>query len=97
MLIQLDASEWLTPRDFYRALLAELGAPEWHGWSIDALIDSMIFGGINSVVPPYRLIVTGLSKAREDAASELSQAFAALAQHPNRAHVAGDMAWLEIV
>lgn len=59
--LELDASEWFTPFDFYRALLTELGAPEWHGCSIDALVDSMIFGGINSVVPPYRLTVAGLS------------------------------------
>ena len=40
-IIELDAAKWKTIIDFYDALLASLGAPEWHGKSPDALIDSM--------------------------------------------------------
>ena len=94
--IELDASGWLTPLDFYEALLASLGAPEWHGRNINALIDSMIVGDINSVEAPYRVVVTGLNKAHEDAFDELIQAFAALARRNNQAHITGTDAWLEI-
>jgi RNAse (barnase) inhibitor barstar len=40
-IIELDAENWETAIDFYKALLPALGAPEWHGYSPDALIDSM--------------------------------------------------------
>ncbi len=94
--IELDASGWLTPLDFYDALLASLGAPEWHGRTINALIDSIIVGDINSVEAPYRVVVTGLNKADEDAFDELIQAFDALARRNNQAHITGNDAWLEI-
>lgn len=52
--------------DFYDALLSALGAPAWHGRSIDALIDSMIWGGINLVEPPYLIRVRGSSRLPSD-------------------------------
>lgn len=45
--IELDASGWKTVLDFYDALLPELGASPGHGRGPDALIDSVIWGGIN--------------------------------------------------
>ena len=41
----VDASNWKTKLDLYRDLLPAIGAPKWHGWSVDALIDSMVWGG----------------------------------------------------
>lgn len=35
-LIELDASGWTKPLDFYLALLPQLGAPDWHGLNLDA-------------------------------------------------------------
>ena len=58
-IIQLDATKWKTVLDFCRALLAAIGAPEWHGKSPDAFIDSMIWGGINAVEPPYTIRISG--------------------------------------
>lgn len=52
-IIELDATKWKDGLDFYADLLRALGAPEWHSESVDALIDSMICGGINAVEPPY--------------------------------------------
>ncbi|MBC9884143.1 barstar family protein, partial [Bradyrhizobium sp. INPA01-394B] len=40
-------------RDFYDALLAALGAPEGHGRNLNALIDSMVWAGMNAVEAPY--------------------------------------------
>lgn len=54
-IIELDAGKWTTPLDFCNGLLAALGAPEWHGHSVGALMDSMIWGGINAVEPPYTI------------------------------------------
>lgn len=51
-IVDLDASAWKTPNDIYAALFKALGSPDWHGDSPDALIDSMIWGGINELEPP---------------------------------------------
>lgn len=64
--IELDATRWKTVLDFYHALLASIGAPEWHGMSPDALIDSMIWGGINAVEPPYTVRISGLAAAPKE-------------------------------
>lgn len=61
-IIRLDASKWTNNLDFYEALLPQLGAPDWHGESIAALIDSMIWGEINEVEPPYRVQVVGTDR-----------------------------------
>jgi enoyl-CoA hydratase len=55
--LELDASDWKTPLDFHEALLAALGAPRGHGRSINALIDSMVHGGINAIEAPYTIRV----------------------------------------
>jgi hypothetical protein len=49
---ELDAGGWTDPVDFLRALRAAIGEPEVHGWSPDAFVDSMIWGGMNSVESP---------------------------------------------
>src|SRR5579884_3918794 len=61
--LELDATKWKTVLDFYDALLAAVGAPEWHGKSPAALVDSMIWGGINAVEPPYMVRIADLSAA----------------------------------
>ena len=65
-IIKLDATNWKTVIDFYDALLAAIGAPKWHGESPDALVDSMIWGGINAVGPPYSVQISGLSAAPKE-------------------------------
>jgi len=65
-IIELDAANWKTVIDFYHALLSAIGAPEWHGRNPNALVDSMIWGGINSVEPPYSVRISGLSTAPKD-------------------------------
>lgn len=58
--IDLDASTWKDVLDFYRAVLAALQAPDRHGCSPDALNDSMVFGGVNGLQPPYDLVIQNL-------------------------------------
>ncbi len=56
-LIELDAARWITLLDFYDDLAAALGSPSAHGRSVNAFSDSMIWGGMNSVEPPYSIRV----------------------------------------
>jgi RNAse (barnase) inhibitor barstar len=60
--INLDATNWVTVHDFYDALLSVLGAPDEHGRNINALIDSMVWGGINKIDPPYSIHIRGIGK-----------------------------------
>lgn len=63
--IELNSTNWKTKLDFYRDILAALGAPKWHGESIDCMIDSMVWGGINTVHPPYIVRIRGMNRLPE--------------------------------
>lgn len=78
--IELDASQWSDAKDVYGALLPAIGAPDWHGTSVNALIDSMIYGGINVVEPPFTISVSGLDSANATARDHIKGVFDALAQ-----------------
>ena len=60
--IELDATAWRQPDDFYSALLSQLGAPKWHGRNLDALDDSIFGGSINAVEPPFHVSIIGTDK-----------------------------------
>ena len=61
--IELDATEWKSGDDFYQAFFKAVGAPNWHGKSLDALNDSISTGGINKIEVPCRLLVKNTSSA----------------------------------
>ena len=44
-IIELDAAGWRNVLDFYDALLKALGAPAEHGEGVNALVDSVVWGG----------------------------------------------------
>lgn len=70
--IELDASGWKTVLDFYDDLLAALGAPDWHGRSINALADTMIWSDeTNAVNPPYVVKIANAGMAPADVREEL--------------------------
>ena len=77
--IVLDAGGWVSGEACYDALLGAIGAPSGHGRNANALIDSMIWGGINSLEPPYRIIVKNTKSLPTDAMNALSQACGGLA------------------
>jgi hypothetical protein len=54
---KLDASRWSTVSDFYDERLSVIGAPDWHGRNINAFVDSMVFGNINTLQPPYAVTI----------------------------------------
>jgi len=64
--IELDASEWKTSDDFVNALKSAIGAPDWHGSSANAFVDSMGTGGINAVEPPYMVRVVNARRLGQD-------------------------------
>jgi RNAse (barnase) inhibitor barstar len=53
-LIHLDAGAWQGREDMWRALLAALGAPDWHGPNLDALYDGLV-AGENRIRPPLSI------------------------------------------
>jgi RNAse (barnase) inhibitor barstar len=69
----LDASSWKTISDFYDALLSAIGAPDWHGRNINAVVDSMVVGDINSVEPPYTLTIINITKLPEPIQTEVTR------------------------
>jgi RNAse (barnase) inhibitor barstar len=97
-IIELNAFRWVAAQDFYAALLCALGAPDWHGQNVNALVDSMISGGINAVEQPFRIIVRGLDGAKREAKEELRFAIEALVNEGARCHVGNDgTATIEVV
>ena len=73
-IIEIDASGWRCVLDFYKAVLRQIGAPGWHGMSIDALIDSIVYGGINKLDPPYTLRFLNTGGLSNEIADELRNA-----------------------
>ncbi len=73
-IIELDATQWKSIPDFYNALLAAIGAPAWHGKNPNALVDSMIWGGINAVEPPYAIKITGSAALPKDVHDQIEAA-----------------------
>lgn len=59
-IIEIDGQGWTTALDLYDTLLPAIGAPKEHGENINALVDSMIWGGINTLEPPYEVRIRGL-------------------------------------
>jgi hypothetical protein len=71
-IIDLDAARWERELDFYDALLGALGAPEWHGKNVNAVIDSVICGGINQVMPPFVVRFHGTRRAPDHVLREIN-------------------------
>ena len=69
--IDMDASKWNHVLDFYNDILKQVEAPEWHGKSVNALVDSMIYGDINHVEPPYTIRIRGVDSLPDKIAKEL--------------------------
>ena len=89
-IIPLDARGWTKPLDIYEALLAALDAPRQHGRGIDALIDSMVYGGMNGIEAPYTIQLTGTANL----AAEVRRELQAIVDHINQAQGAhGDIAF----
>ncbi|MGA2999529.1 barstar family protein [Bradyrhizobium sp.] len=77
-LIELDAKGWKSQLDFLQSLTRALGSCEGHGMSPDAFVDSMIWGGMNSVEPPYTVQISNLNAAPKEVADYVSLVISAI-------------------
>ena len=67
-IVELRAEDWVTAMDFLGALKNAIGAPDWHGGSADAFLDSMIYhDDINVLKSPYTIRILGADKAGTEA------------------------------
>jgi hypothetical protein len=70
--IEIDASKWTSVVDFCHALRGAIGAPDWHGSSVDAFVDTMaIHDDINAVKAPYTIRITNAAKLASDVKAEV--------------------------
>ena len=69
--IDVDASQWTSRVDLYNAILPLLGAPDWHGKNMNALTESIVWGEINAVEPPYTLRIRGTANLPPGVTEEL--------------------------
>jgi hypothetical protein len=70
--IQIDATKWTSVVDFCCALRGAIGAPDWHGFSVDAFVDSMVIhDDINAVTAPYTIQILNSTKTGPDVKTEI--------------------------
>jgi len=69
--IELDARGWKSPLDFLQSLAGAVGSCEGHGMSPAAFVDSMIWGGMNRVEPPYAVHVKNITSAPKEVAEDV--------------------------
>ncbi|MCI3132996.1 hypothetical protein [Phenylobacterium aquaticum] len=59
--IEIDGGACKSVKDFCTVLKDEIRALPGHGNSIEAFVDSMIWGGMSELPPPYLIRVRGLN------------------------------------
>jgi len=73
-IIKIEACDWKSIDDFYVSIKRSLMSPSWHGDNINALIDSIVYGDINGVTPPFKVIIVGLAGADSEVRSHVMMA-----------------------
>ena len=73
--VEIDATRCGNPKEFARLLQEAIKGLPGHGSSIEAFVDSMVFGTMSELSPPYMILVTGELKPQVRAfAADLSNA-----------------------
>ena len=57
--IEIDASGCWNRKEFAKLLQETIQALPGHGSSVEAFVDSMVFGAMSERSPPYRIVVLG--------------------------------------
>ena len=57
--VEIDATRCANPKEFARLLHEAIQAIPGHGSSIEAFVDSMVFGTMSELSPPYTIVVLG--------------------------------------
>jgi RNAse (barnase) inhibitor barstar len=71
--LTIDVSKCAHTLDVYGVLLAQLGAPEWHGKNLDALWDTVSNDGINAVRAPYTIRFVGVANSNQNVTKLIGQ------------------------
>jgi hypothetical protein len=67
-IVELNSAGLVTAVDFVNVLKEVLGAPAWHGSSVDAFLHSMIYhDDINTLKSPYTIRIAGARNANSAA------------------------------
>jgi hypothetical protein len=69
--IELDARNWTSALDFYDALLGATGAPALAARNVNALMEFMIWGGMNTIEPPYLVRIKHVKGSPKDVTNEI--------------------------
>lgn len=72
--VPLDASGVKTAKQFAKLLQEAIDAIPGHGSSVESFVDSMVFGTMSNLAPPYRIEVTGASGEVEAFAHRVAEA-----------------------
>jgi hypothetical protein len=81
-IVELHADDFVTAIDFVNALKKAIGAPDWHGSSVDAFLDSMIYhDDINALRSPYTIRMMGADKAKPEARDAIRELAEAINRH----------------
>ena len=57
--IEIDAGGCWNRKEFAKLLQETIQALPGHGSSVEAFVDSMVFGTMSELSPPYRIVVLG--------------------------------------
>jgi hypothetical protein len=57
--IEIDATRCFNRKEFARLLQDTIQALPGHGSSIESFVDSMVFGTMSELSPPYMIVVKG--------------------------------------
>ena len=69
--LNIDASGCRDRWDIYDLVGKAVEAPDGHGSGSDAFADSMIWGGMNAVEPPYTVRISGTANLPDDIKTEI--------------------------
>jgi hypothetical protein len=81
-IVELRAEDLVTGMDFVGALKKIIGAPDWHGDSVDAFLDSMIYhDDINALKSPYVIRIVGADRAGTEAREAIRELAQSIDKH----------------
>ena len=69
----IDVAAAAEKLDLIELLLTVMGAPQWHGRNLDALDESVAYGGNDTVEPPYSVKFINAGNLSPDLKHELER------------------------
>lgn len=87
--IRVDISNAQDGFDFYGAIAEALDAPDWHGRNLNAVMESLTFGGNGTLSPPFVIVLEKVTSASRLIQRECKHFASLVAEHcePNSVSV----------